>query len=206
MIGFLILSEEPRLHTNTIMGVLKQILKSKINREKVKAIKDIHRLLVKRDESFSSQVKKLISEANAKRSESGGSCTYDDTLDDDELNGAGGSGATGSGQETAEITGSQTQEKTKEETTKDNKKDAEAKDEGETDILDILEGSILRFVVDCFNAEKDVVNKEAVKNVEVTVKEDTVMKDTVKGLNKETVTGKIVKTSKSKRTKQKAKA
>ncbi|KAK1399760.1 hypothetical protein POM88_009623 [Heracleum sosnowskyi] len=140
-------------------------------------------MLVLRDKALGARVKELISRANAKRNDQGGSCLYDippqdDDDDDDDDDEVGGSEASGNaGNAGGSNTGIQSQNEGNEETPSQEKKDAGATDEEEPRILEALEASILRCAIDCINAEKDAVTKGTVDKD--TVIEDAVMKDTV---------------------------
>ncbi|KAK1378341.1 hypothetical protein POM88_025085 [Heracleum sosnowskyi] len=142
-------------------------------------------MLVLRDKALGARVKELISRANAKRNDQGGSCLYDipphdddDDDDDDEVGGGEASGNAGNaGGSNSGNTGIQSQNEGNEETPSQEKKDAGATDEEEPRILEALEASILRYAIDFINAEKDAVTKGTVDKE--TVKEDVVMEDTV---------------------------
>ncbi|KAK1360303.1 hypothetical protein POM88_044777 [Heracleum sosnowskyi] len=131
-------------------------------------------MLVLRDKALGARVKELISRANAKRNDQGGSCLYDippqdddDDDDDDEVGGGEASGNAGNaGGSNSGNTGIQSQNEGNEETPSQEKKDAGATDEEEPRILEALEASILRCAIDCINAERDAVTKEVGKNVE----------------------------------------
>ncbi|KAK1366459.1 hypothetical protein POM88_042020 [Heracleum sosnowskyi] len=114
-------------------------------------------------------MKELITRANAKRNDQGGSCFYnipphddDDDDDDDDEDGedGGGEAAGNAGGSNSGNTGIQSQNEGNEETPSQEKKDAGATDEEESRILEALEASILRCAIDCINAEKDDVTKE----------------------------------------------
>ncbi|KAK1365099.1 hypothetical protein POM88_040660 [Heracleum sosnowskyi] len=114
-------------------------------------------------------MKELITRANAKRNDQGGSCFYnipphDDDDDDDEDGEDGGGEASGNagnaGGSNSENTGIQSQNEGNEETPSQEKKDAGATDEEESRILEALEASILRCAIDCIYAEKDAVTKD----------------------------------------------
>ncbi|KAK1388230.1 hypothetical protein POM88_016408 [Heracleum sosnowskyi] len=163
------------------------------------------------DKALGTRVKELISRANAKRADQGGSCLYDiplqDDDDDDEIGGGEASGNAGNagGSNSGNI-GIQSQNEGNEETPSQEKKNANATDEEEPRILEALEASILRCAIDCINAEKDVVTKGTVDKetvIEDAVMEDTVEKGTVK---KGSVKDETKATDKPKRLKAKAKA
>ncbi|KAK1393906.1 hypothetical protein POM88_012962 [Heracleum sosnowskyi] len=138
-------------------------------------------MLVLRDKALGARVKELISRANAKRNDQGGSCLYDlppQDDDDDEVGGGEASGNAGNaGGSNSGNTGIQSQNEGNEETPNQEKKDAGATDEEESRILEALEASILRCAIDCINAEKDAVTKGTVDKD--TVIEDAVMEDAV---------------------------
>ncbi|KAK1400873.1 hypothetical protein POM88_000478 [Heracleum sosnowskyi] len=117
-------------------------------------------------------MKELITRANAKRNDQGGSCFYnipphDDDDDDDEDGEDGGGEASGNagnaGGSNSGNTGIQSQNEGNEETPSQEKKDAGAADEEESRILEALEASILRCAIDCINAEKDAVTKASIR-------------------------------------------
>ncbi|KAK1359798.1 hypothetical protein POM88_044272 [Heracleum sosnowskyi] len=172
--AYLDLQGTSRMETKTVMKVLNVILKSKINKERVLAVKAIHKLLARRNIKLSSKVKELISKANANRADQGESCAFDDSLDDDELDGSGGSGvARNVGGTTAGNTENQAQDTSKEEAPEQRKKDADV------------------VTKDDVKKDEDTVMKDPVK--EDTVKEDTVMEDVVKDETKEVVKPKRTK-------------
>ncbi|KAK1401568.1 hypothetical protein POM88_001173 [Heracleum sosnowskyi] len=179
--AFLDLKGTSRMETKTIMKVFNVILKSKINKERVLAVKAIHKLLARRDVKLSSRVKMLISKSNANRADQGERCAFDDSLDDGELDGSGGSGvAKNVGGSTAGNTENQAQDTSKQESPEQGKQDAGAIEEGESEIIEALEASILRCAIDSINAEKDAVTKDGVNKEKDTVMEDPVKEDTVK--------------------------
>ncbi|KAK1382863.1 hypothetical protein POM88_020598 [Heracleum sosnowskyi] len=123
-------------------------------------------------------MKELITRANAKRADQGGSCLYDipvhdddddDDDDDDEIGGGETSGNAGNaGGSNSGNTGIQSQNEGNEETPSQEKKDAGATDEEETRILEALEASILRCAIDCINAVTKVDPfKDLVKRLRV---------------------------------------
>ncbi|KAK1395345.1 hypothetical protein POM88_014401 [Heracleum sosnowskyi] len=176
--SFMNLVSPSRMETKSILKVLDGILSSNANPGRVYAVQEIYKMLVLRDKALGARAKELISRANAKRNDQGGSCLYDippqdDDDDDDEVGGGEASGNAGNagGSNSGNI-GIQSQNEGNEETPSQEKKDAGATDEEEPRILEALEASILRCAIDCINAEKDTVTKG-------TVDKDTVMKDTV---------------------------
>ncbi|KAK1369479.1 hypothetical protein POM88_035571 [Heracleum sosnowskyi] len=82
--------------TETIMLVIKQLLNAQIDKDRVLALKSLHKTIAKRDKRLSSQIKQWIADANAKLNNVGGSCRYDDSLDDEDedIGGSGSSGGT----------------------------------------------------------------------------------------------------------------
>ncbi|KAK1357954.1 hypothetical protein POM88_051210 [Heracleum sosnowskyi] len=196
-----------RMETKSILKVLDGILSSNANPGRAYDVQEIYKMLVLRDKALGARVKELISRANAKRNDQGGSCLYDippqdDDDDDDEVGGGEASGNTGNaGGSNSGNTGIQSQNEGNEETPSQEKKDAGATDEEESRILEALEASILRCAIDCINAEKDVVTKGTVDKE--TVKEDAVIEDTV---DKGSVKDEAKATVKPKRLKAKAKA
>ncbi|KAK1387707.1 hypothetical protein POM88_015885 [Heracleum sosnowskyi] len=210
--NFMNLTGTSRMPTESILRVLDGILSSNANPGRVLAVQEIYKMLVLRDKALGARVKELISRANAKRADQGGSCLYDipaqdDDDDDDETGGGEASGNAGNaGGSNSGTTGIQSQNEGNEETPSQEKKDAGATDEEEPRILEALEASILRCAIDCINAEKDAVTKDTVDKG--TVIEDAVMEDTVdKGAVKEgSVKDEAKVTVKPKRMKAKAKA
>ncbi|KAK1380431.1 hypothetical protein POM88_027175 [Heracleum sosnowskyi] len=181
--SFMNLISTSRMQTESILRVLDGILSSNANPGRVFAVQEIYKMLVLRDKALGARVKELISRANAKRADQGGICLYDVHFQDDDDNDEVGSGeasgnAGNAGGSNSGNTGIQSQNEGNEETPNQEKKDAGTTDEEEPRILEALEASILRCVVDCINAEKDVVTKGTVDKD--TVIEDVVMKDTVK--------------------------
>ncbi|KAK1388848.1 hypothetical protein POM88_017026 [Heracleum sosnowskyi] len=171
-----------RMQTESILKVLYGILSSNANPGKVHAVQEIYKILVLRDKALGTRVKELITRANAKRTDQGGSCLYDipfqDDDDDDEIGGGEASGNAGNaGGSNSGNTGIQSQNEGNEETPSQEKKDVDATNEEEPRILEALEASILRCAIDCINAEKDVVTKDTVDKE--TVIEDAVMEDAV---------------------------
>ncbi|KAK1385163.1 hypothetical protein POM88_022898 [Heracleum sosnowskyi] len=214
--SFMNIGSPSRMETKSILKVLDGILSSNANPGRVHAVQEIYKMLVLRDKALGARVKELITRANAKRNDQGGSCFYnipphdDDDDDDDEDGEDGGGEASGNagnaGGSNSGNTGIQSQNEGNEETPSQEKKDAGATDEEESRILEALEASILRCAIDCINAEKDAVTKGTVDKD--TVIEDAVLKDAV---DKDTVKEGSVKdetkaTVKSKRLKAKAKA
>ncbi|KAK1369046.1 hypothetical protein POM88_035138 [Heracleum sosnowskyi] len=183
--NFMNLVSPSRMETKSILKVLDGILSSNTNPGRVYAVQEIYKMLVLRDKALGARVKELISRANAKRNDQGGSCLYDippqdddDDDDDDEVGGGEASGNAGNaGGSNSGNTSIQSQNEGNEETPSQEKKDAGATDEEEPRILEALEASILRCAIDCINAEKDAVTKGTVDKD--TVIEDVVMKDTV---------------------------
>ncbi|KAK1356526.1 hypothetical protein POM88_049782 [Heracleum sosnowskyi] len=213
--SFMNLVSPSRMETKSILKVLDGILSSNTNPGRVHAVQEIYKMLVLRDKALGARIKELISRANAKRDDQGGSCLYNipphDDDDDDDGDGEDGGGeasgnAGNAGGSNSGNTGIQSQNEGNEETPSQEKKDAGAIDEEETRILEALEASILRCAIDCINAEKDVVTKGTVDKD--TVIEDAVMKDTVdKGTLKEGFVKDETKAAvKPKRLKAKAKA
>ncbi|KAK1375061.1 hypothetical protein POM88_031254 [Heracleum sosnowskyi] len=211
--SFMNLVSPSRMETKSILKVLDGILSSNANLGRVHAVQEIYKMLVLRDKALGARVKELISRANAKRNDQGGSCLYnippqdDDDDDDDEVGGGEASGNAGNaGGSNSGNTGIQSQDEGNEETPSQEKKDADATDEEEPRILEALEASILRCDIDCINAEKDAVTKGTVDKD--TVIEDAVMEDTVdKGAVKEDyVKNEAKATVKPKRLKAKARA
>ncbi|KAK1358953.1 hypothetical protein POM88_043427 [Heracleum sosnowskyi] len=214
--SFMNIGSPSRMETKSILKVLDGILSSNANPGRVHAVQEIYKMLVLRDKALGARMKELITRANAKRNDQGGSCFYnipphdDDDDDDDEDGEDGGGEASGNagnaGGSNSGNTGIQSQNEGNEETPSQEKKDAGATDEEESRILEALEASILRCAIDCINAEKDAVTKGTVDKD--TVIEDAVLKDAV---DKDTVKEGSVKdetkaTVKSKRLKAKAKA
>ncbi|KAK1378960.1 hypothetical protein POM88_025704 [Heracleum sosnowskyi] len=188
-ISFMNLVSPSRMEIKSILKVLYGILSSNANPGRVYAVQEIYKMLVLIDKALGARVKELISRANAKRNDQGGSCLYDippqdDDDDDDEVGGGEASGNAGNdGGSNSGNTGIQSQNEGNEETPSQEKKDAGATDEEEPRILEALEASILRCAIDCINAEKDVVTKGTVDKdtvIEDAVMEDTVDKGTVK--------------------------
>ncbi|KAK1383256.1 hypothetical protein POM88_020991 [Heracleum sosnowskyi] len=213
--NFMNLVGTSRMETKSIMKVLDGILSSNANPGRVYSVQEIYKMLVLRDKALGARVKELISRANAKRNDQGGSCLYNipphDDDDNDDEDGEDGSGkasgnAGNAGGSNFGNTGIQSQNEGNEETPNQEKKDVGATDEEEPRILEALEASILRCAIDCINAEKDAVTKGTVDKE--TVKEDAVMEDTVdKGTVKEvSVKDEAKATVKPKRLKAKAKA
>ncbi|KAK1364712.1 hypothetical protein POM88_040273 [Heracleum sosnowskyi] len=212
--SFMNLVGTSRMETKSILKVLDGILSSNANPGRVYAVQEIYKMLVLRDKALGARMKELITRANAKRNDQGGSCLYnipphddDDDDDDNEVGGGEASGNAGNaGGSNYGNTGIQSQNEGNEETPSQEKKDASATDEEEPRILEALEASILRCAIDCINAEKDVVTKGTVDKE--TVKEDAVMEDTVdKGTVKEgSVKNEAKAAVKPKRLKAKAKA
>ncbi|KAK1388158.1 hypothetical protein POM88_016336 [Heracleum sosnowskyi] len=207
--SFMNLISTSRMQTESILRVLDGILSSNANPGRVFVVQEIYKMLVLRDKALGARVKELISRANAKRVDQGGSCLYDvpfqDDDDNDEVGGGEASGNAGNaGGSNSGNTGIQSQNEGNEETPNQEKKDAGTTDEEEPRILEALETSILRCVVDCINAEKDVVTKGTIDKD--TVIEDVVMKDTIdKGTVKEgSVKNEAKATVKPKRLKAKA--
>ncbi|KAK1380505.1 hypothetical protein POM88_027249 [Heracleum sosnowskyi] len=208
---FMNLISPSRMQTESILRVLDGILSSNANPGRVFVVQEIYKMLVLRDKALGTRVKELISRANAKRADQGGSCLYDvpfqDNDDDDEIGGGEASGNAGNaGGSNSGNTGIQSQNKGNEETPSLEKKDVDATDEEELRILEALEASILRCAVDCINAEKDAVTKDTVDKeivIEDAVMEDTVDKGTVKEGSVKNEAKAIVK---PKRLKAKAKA
>ncbi|KAK1384765.1 hypothetical protein POM88_022500 [Heracleum sosnowskyi] len=185
--NFMNLVSPSRMETKSILKVLDGILSSNANPGRVYVVQEIYKMLVLRDKALGARVKELISRANAKRNDQGGSCLYDippQDDDDDEVGGGEASGNAGNaGGSNSGNTGIQSQNEGNEETPSQEKKDAGATDEEEPRILEALEAIILRCAIDCINAEKDVVTKGTVDKdtvIEDAVMEDTVDKDTVK--------------------------
>ncbi|KAK1392583.1 hypothetical protein POM88_011639 [Heracleum sosnowskyi] len=186
--SFMNLVSPSRMETKSILKVLDGILSSNANPGRVYAVQEIYKMLVLRDKTLGARVKELISRANAKRNDQGGSCLYDippqDDDDDDEVGGGAASGNAGNaGGSNSGNTGIQSQNEGNEETPSQEKKDAGATDEEEPRILEALEASILRCAIDCINAEKDAVTKGTFDKdtvIEDAVMEDTVDKGTVK--------------------------
>ncbi|KAK1389323.1 hypothetical protein POM88_017501 [Heracleum sosnowskyi] len=176
-----------KMETKSILKVLDGILSSNANPGRVHAVQEIYKMLVLRDKALGARIKELITRANAKRNDQGGSCFYnipphDDNDDDDDEDGEDGGGeasgnAGNAGGSNSGNTGIQSQNEGNEETPSQEKKDAGATDEEESRILEALEASILRCAIDCINAEKDAVIKGTVDKD--TVIEDAVLKDAV---------------------------
>ncbi|KAK1397799.1 hypothetical protein POM88_007662 [Heracleum sosnowskyi] len=210
--NYMNLISQSRMQTETILKVLYGILSSNANPGRVFDVQEIYKMLVLRDKALGARVNELITRANAKRTDQGGSCLYDipfqdDDDDDDEIGGGEVSGNAGNaGGSNSGNTGIQSQNEGNEETPSQEKKDANATDEEEPRILEALEASILRCAIDCINAEKDDVTKDTVDKE--TVIEDAVMEDTFdKGTVKEgSVKDEAKATVKPKRLKAKAKA
>ncbi|KAK1379459.1 hypothetical protein POM88_026203 [Heracleum sosnowskyi] len=205
-----------KMETKSILKVLDGILSSNANPGRVHAVQEIYKMLVLRDKALGARIKELITRANAKRNDQGGSCFYnipphDDNDDDDDEDGEDGGGeasgnAGNAGGSNSGNTGIQSQNEGNEETPSQEKKDAGATDEEESRILEALEASILRCAIDCINAEKDAVTKGTVDKdtvIEDAVLEDAVDKDTVKEGSVKDETKAAVK---PKRLKAKAKA
>ncbi|KAK1401452.1 hypothetical protein POM88_001057 [Heracleum sosnowskyi] len=212
--SFMNLGSPSRMETKSILKVLDGILSSNANPGRVHVVQEIYKMLVLRDKALGARMKELITRANAKRNDQGGSCFYNipphDDDDDDEDGEDGGGEASGNagnaGGSNSGNTGIQSQNEGNEETPSQEKKDAGATDEEESRILEALEASILRCAIDCINAEKDAVTKGTVDKD--TVIEDAVLEDAVdKGTVKEgSVKDEAKATVKSKRLKSKAKA
>ncbi|KAK1378074.1 hypothetical protein POM88_024818 [Heracleum sosnowskyi] len=209
--SFMNLVGTSRMETKSILKVLDGILNSNANPGRAYAVQEIYKMLVLRDEALGARVKELISRANAKRNDQGGSCLYDlppQDDDDDEVGGGKASGNAGNaGGSNSGNTGIQSQNEGNKETPNQEKKDAGlATDEEESRILEALEASILRCAIDCINAEKDAVTKGTVDKDAVI--EDAVMEDAVdKGTVKEgSVKDEAKAAVKPKRLKAKAKA
>ncbi|KAK1394766.1 hypothetical protein POM88_013822 [Heracleum sosnowskyi] len=212
--SFMNIGSPSRMETKSILKVLDGILSSNANPGRVHAVQEIYKMLVLRDKALGARMKELITRANAKRNDQGGSCFYNipphDDDDDDEDGEDGGGEASGNagnaGGSNSGNTGIQSQNEGNEETPSQEKKDAGATDEEESRILEALEASILRCAIDCINAEKDAVTKGTVDKD--TVIEDAVLEDAVdKGTVKEgSVKDEAKATVKSKRLKAKAKA
>ncbi|KAK1397159.1 hypothetical protein POM88_007022 [Heracleum sosnowskyi] len=208
--SFMNIGSPSKMETKSILKVLDGILSSNANPGRVHVVQEIYKMLVLRDKALGARMKELITRANAKRNDQGGSCFYnipphDDDDDDDEDGEDGGGEASGNagnaGGSNSGNTGIQSQNEGNEETPSQEKKDAGVTDEEESRILEALEASILRCAIDCINAEKDAVTKGTVDKD--TVIEDAVDKDTVK---EGSVKDETKATVKSKRLKAKAKA
>ncbi|KAK1363047.1 hypothetical protein POM88_038608 [Heracleum sosnowskyi] len=185
--SFMNIGSPSKMETKSILKVLDEILSSNANPGRVHAVQEIYKMLVLRDKALGARMKELITRANAKRNDQGGSCFYnipphDDNDDDDDEDGEDGGGeasgnAGNAGGSNSGNTGIQSQNEGNEETPSQEKKDAGATDEEESRILEALEASILRCAIDCINAEKDAVIKGTVDKD--TVIEDAVLKDAV---------------------------
>ncbi|KAK1371132.1 hypothetical protein POM88_037224 [Heracleum sosnowskyi] len=97
--NFMNLVGSSRMETKSILKVLDGILSSNANPGRVHAVQEIYKMLVLRDKALGARMKELITRANAKRADQGGSCLYDipahDDDDDDEIGGGEASGNAG---------------------------------------------------------------------------------------------------------------